>query len=182
VSLPRATGKGHPELQLSKWLAFLKGKLHGYVVPWSYLRYHRKYVFGAAIAEQIVQLFAHHVLPALAPLVQPCTITDTTDIAHPVSVFNRDLFLASVPARDRPFYEVFAATMVFQAFADSATDETEREVSQMHAASALPDEMRAQFTGDFRESSVGLFEDSSDESESEFEEEDVLDRSDDEGK
>jgi hypothetical protein len=159
VSLPRATGKGNVDLQFAEWVAFLKDKMHGYVVPWSYLRYDRSYVFGQIIAEFIVDIFRGHFPSRLAQWVRPCSITDTTDIGNPVTVFNRELFLESVPQGDRSFYEAFTVTTVFQAFVDSAMDENERTVSQSRISTVLPDETRVQFAEALDNPTVHTLED-----------------------
>jgi hypothetical protein len=119
-----------PECPANDPLEFLKKRLHSHVLGRHYIRYPRKYIFKPPLIAEIVDLFRKHFAPKLEEMLEPCFITDTTDIEHPVTVFNRDLFLASVPAADVSFYEAFLGTTAFQEFSEGRMEETTQTLSR----------------------------------------------------
>jgi hypothetical protein len=111
-------------------LDFLKKRLHSQVLGRHYIRYPRKYIFKPPLVGEIVELIRRHFAPKLGELIQPCFITDTTDIEHPVTVFNRELFLATVPAADMAFYDAFLGTTAFHEFSEGRMEETTQTLSR----------------------------------------------------
>jgi hypothetical protein len=118
---PKVPDQRTPEVIIE----FIKKRRHPLILPWHYMRYQRRYIFGPVLVGEIVDLFRRHLAPRLDQLIRPCFITDTTDIDNPVTVFNRELFLASVPPKERPFYEAFVATTSFTEFAEGRMEENE---------------------------------------------------------
>jgi hypothetical protein len=117
-------------------LDFLKKRLHAQVLGRHYIRYARKYIFKPPLVGEIVELFRRHFAPKLGELIQPCFITDTTDIEHPVTVFNRELFLATVPAADAAFYDAFLGTTAFHEFSDGRMEEKTQTLSRSSFSSS----------------------------------------------
>jgi hypothetical protein len=111
-------------------LDFIYKRLHHDVVPIHYIRYPRKFIFGPALISDILERFRHHLPPTLEQLIRPCFITDTTDIEHPVTVFNREVFMASIDSAEHAFYDAFIGTNAFQEFVDSKMEETAQTLSQ----------------------------------------------------
>jgi hypothetical protein len=54
-------------------------------------------------------------------------VTDRTDEQHPVTVFNKELFFASLSPQMSPFYFAFSQTTMFQEFIDKKMDEKSRD-------------------------------------------------------
>ncbi|OHT08621.1 hypothetical protein TRFO_22808 [Tritrichomonas foetus] len=88
----------------------------------------QKYIFTAEVVNQIMDCFMKSIAPTVEALIKPCFVTETTDINNPVTVFNKELFLDSVPENARPFYSLFATTTMFQDFCDTKTDATAQEI------------------------------------------------------
>jgi hypothetical protein len=107
-----------------EWAEFVKSRMHPFSVPFIYSHYPRKYIFTESLIEAIIGMFRLQIAPSLEQLLSPCFITDTTDIDNPVTVFNNDLFMASVRPADRPFYKAFLTTSPFHEYSDSLMDET----------------------------------------------------------
>jgi hypothetical protein len=99
---------------------FIATRIHKFAAPLSYAAHDRRYIFTLEISEAIDGLFRCQFAPLLERVMQPCFVTDRSD-RNPVTVFNQDLFLASVPHRE--FYEIFVSTTVFNEFADVLMDE-----------------------------------------------------------
>jgi hypothetical protein len=55
-----------------------------------------------------------------------------------VTVFNRELFLGSVPEEDRDFYAAFVGTSMFHEFSDSLMDETSTAISSRVESFSTP--------------------------------------------
>jgi hypothetical protein len=89
----------------------------------SYAMCKHKYVFGEKMVDSIMQLVRCHVEARLQLIARPCFVTDTTDVACPVTVFNQGVFLESVEDKSRRFYSLFSATMMFQEFTDCLSEE-----------------------------------------------------------
>jgi hypothetical protein len=75
------------------------------------------------LVEAVMGYFRTRLERELEVLMRPCFITDTTDIEHPVAVFNQELFLMSIDEGQRLFYRGFLGTTSFQEFADSKLEE-----------------------------------------------------------
>jgi hypothetical protein len=79
-------------------------------------------MFSQKVVRDILDAFARHLAPGLAGLLWPCFVTDMTDVDHPVTVFNREVFMASVRDDQREFYGAFLMTTMFQEFSDGLMD------------------------------------------------------------
>jgi hypothetical protein len=112
-----------------EWAEFVKTKMHPFSVPFIYWHYQRKYIFTESVIEDIICKFRVQIAPPLEQLLSPCFITDTTDIDNPVTVFNNDLFMASVKPADQPFYRAFLSTSAFHEYSDSLMEETAKSAS-----------------------------------------------------
>ena len=88
----------------------------------------QKYIFTPEVANKIMECFETSIAPTVDSLIKPCFVTETTDINHPVTVFNKELFLDSVPERARQFYSQFSTTTMFQDFCDTKTDATSQRI------------------------------------------------------
>jgi hypothetical protein len=132
-----------PHNPLQEALDFVHKRVHHGVVGVHYLRYPRRFIFREALVRDILTQFRHHLPPTLEQLIRPCFITDTTDIEHPVTVFNREVFMASIDSAEQPFYDAFIGTTAFQEFADSKMDETAMTLSRSSFSSpCLVDDCR----------------------------------------
>lgn len=80
------------------------------------------------LVEAVLGYFRTSLERELDMLMRPYFITDTTDIEHPVTVFNQELFLMSIDRDQGPFYYAFLGTTSFQEFADSKLEEVARGV------------------------------------------------------
>ena len=90
----------------------------------------QKYVFFPAVVEAILGIFSNHFSHELENL-KACFVTDSTDLSHPITVFNKDLFLASVTPDQENFYEMFINTTMFQQYCEGKTDEMQTKKAQM---------------------------------------------------
>lgn len=95
-----------------------------FVRPSYYLRHHpSKYVFNPPLVEKILSIFAMHFAPKLEVRIKPFFVTDSTDLARPITVFNKDLFLESVDESEKAFYSLFIGTSTFEQYCGRKTDE-----------------------------------------------------------
>jgi hypothetical protein len=147
---PPAPSAERPEQKpLQEALEFIHKRLHHHIVPTHYLRYPRRFIFGAGIVRDILTHFRYHLPPTLEQLMRPCFITDTTDIENPVTVFNREVFMGSVDAAEQRFYDAFIGTQGFQEFADSKMDETAQTLSRSsHSSPCLVSLAPSEFDAD----------------------------------
>lgn len=100
--------------------------LDKYTMPPAFMSNHyQKYIFDQATVEKVMFAFTSHVAPEVADLIKPCFVTDTTDIDRPCTVFNRTLFLDSIPKDSKAFYTLFSQTHAFAGFCDKKTDEVD---------------------------------------------------------
>lgn len=90
---------------------------------------YQKYVFTPEVCDKIIAAFAESVAPTVESLIKPCFVTETTDIDHPVTVFNKELFIDSVPPKAHTFYAAFTTTTIFQEFVDAQTDRAAQEIA-----------------------------------------------------
>jgi hypothetical protein len=95
----------------------------------SYLHFERRTVLAEAECAEIIALFAALVAPALEAFAALCSVTDRTDSARPVTVFNAELFLESTAGPDSAFYAAFAQTCMFQEFIERRMDELARPLA-----------------------------------------------------
>lgn len=120
------------------FLEFLD-RVHFYMRPPRYLKFIKpKYVFIPPLVESLLNTFSHHIANKLEGRISPCFVTDSTDCEHPVTIFNKDLFLASVPKDEEAFYQEFTGTQIFTQFCEGKTDkmdETKRMFSTLGSAS-----------------------------------------------
>ena len=111
--------------------------VHYYMRPSQYTRrIKQKYVFVPPLVEDIMRLFSGHIAPKLEKMIKPCFVTDSTDLTNPVTVFNLDLFLASVKSDEEEFYREFCSTTIFQQFCDGKTDEMDITKKMLNDSSA----------------------------------------------
>jgi hypothetical protein len=97
----------------------------------SYLRCPRKVLFTQAQADEIVAVFTELLAPPLEALASVCFVTDCTDKARPVTVFNNELFCAAIAEDEAPFYQEFTQTTMFQEFIDRKMDEKSHEIAAL---------------------------------------------------
>jgi hypothetical protein len=116
-------------------LDFLKKRLHSLIVPAHYLSCPRRYIFKPRLVTEIVDMIRRHFAPKLDQLIQQCFITDTTEIEHPVTVFNRELFISSVRGPELPFYEAFLGTTAFDLFSEGMMNDAAEELSHSSLSS-----------------------------------------------
>jgi hypothetical protein len=95
----------------------------------SYLHCERKYVLNDSQIEEIVTAFEELVAPQLNALAPLCFVTDRTDTRNPVTVFNRELFIASLTEPARDFYGAFSQTTMFQEFIDKKMEQKSRRIA-----------------------------------------------------
>jgi hypothetical protein len=105
------------------YMEFLRAKRNPLSSSHSYYMYPRKYCFGQEIVDAIVLLFRDQFVLPMESLVRSCFITDKTDIDHPITVLNNEVFLESVEPDQREFYQQFMQTTMFQQFTELMTDE-----------------------------------------------------------
>lgn len=112
-----------------KYIEFVK-TIGDYVCPRAIinLRYQR-YVFTVEVANKIINCFMNAIAPTVESLIKLCFVTETTDISNPVTIFNKDLFLLSVPENDRPFFTAFVNTTMFQDFTDTEADVKSQQIA-----------------------------------------------------
>lgn len=109
------------------FLEFLD-RVHFYMRPPRYLKNIKpKYVFIPPLVENILNTFSHHIANKLESRISPCFVTDSTDCEHPVTIFNKDLFLASVPQDEEAFYQEFTGTQIFTQFCEGKTDKMDEK-------------------------------------------------------
>lgn len=112
-----------------KYIEFLK-TISDYVCPRAIINLkYQKYVFSLDVSNKIIDCFKNAVAPTVESLIKPCFVTETTDISNPVTIFNKELFLLSVPETDRPFFTAFINTTMFQDFCDSEADFKSQEIA-----------------------------------------------------
>ncbi|OHT12858.1 hypothetical protein TRFO_17111 [Tritrichomonas foetus] len=103
-----------------------------YMRPAQYLKTRPpKYVFIPPLVERILHTFSSHFAPELESKIKACFVTDSTDLSHPITVFNKDLFLASVDPQQEEFYEAFINTTMFQQYCEGKTDEMQNVKAMM---------------------------------------------------
>lgn len=103
-------------------------RVHFYMRPPRYLRCIKpKYVFIPPLVENLLNTFSHHIANKLEGRISPCFVTDSTDCEHPVTIFNKDLFLASVPKDEEAFYQEFTGTQIFTQFCEGKTDKMDEK-------------------------------------------------------
>lgn len=99
-------------------------EISSFMRPPIYLLTHpTKYVFNPPLVENILKLFSGHLVPELELKIKSCFVTDSTDISHPITVFNKDLFLASIEPSQQEFFDSFINTTLFQQYCEGKTDE-----------------------------------------------------------
>lgn len=74
------------------------------------------------MVDQILTAFHHHLSNIVDPILPSCFATDSTDINHPITVLNQDLFLSHVNPEDAPFFQAFLNTHGFQEYTNAKTD------------------------------------------------------------
>lgn len=84
-----------------------------------------KYIFTEAVNDQIVDTFKKGLPVTIKSLMDPCFVSDTTDINNPVTIFNHELFASSINPEWKEFFDLFINTQIFQQFCDIRTDEKE---------------------------------------------------------
>lgn len=84
-----------------------------------------KYIFTEAVNDQIVDTFKKGLPVTIKSLMDPCFVSDTTDINNPVTIFNHELFVSSINPEWKEFFDLFLNTQIFQQFCDIRTDEKE---------------------------------------------------------
>lgn len=120
---PKRINQNFKQVNNPKYREFINA-VHPYMRPPKYLQsISTKYAFIPPLVENILNIFSKHLAPDLENLIKPCFITDSTDINHPVTVFNSDLFLDSIKPKELPFYKQLINTSIFQLFCDGKTDE-----------------------------------------------------------
>jgi hypothetical protein len=134
-----AGSKGERQVRIRReWAEFVRARMHPLLLPFVYSHYSRRYILSEELIGEIAAMFASQIEPSLEELLRPCFITDTTDIDSPVTVFNKELFLASVDPADKPFYTAFVHTTAFQDFSDSLMDETARSATRRRTPAPPP--------------------------------------------
>jgi hypothetical protein len=128
VSLHSSRGKSQskspPRTSVdTDWVEFVRTRLHPYQYAPLFARIQHKYLLVPMLVEAVMGYFRTRLERELEVLMRPCFITDTTDIEHPVAVFNQELFLMSIDEDQRLFYRGFLGTTSFQEFADSKLEE-----------------------------------------------------------
>ncbi|OHT08535.1 hypothetical protein TRFO_22866 [Tritrichomonas foetus] len=112
-----------------KYVDFIK-HTENFTVPRFYIDLRPpKYVFTEKVVTELVKAFETVLSPLAESLVWACLVTDTTDVNNPITVFNRDLFLASCEPHTVKFFDNFLNTTVFQRFCDQKIDEKEATVA-----------------------------------------------------
>jgi hypothetical protein len=132
---PRSLGKGRPNPEFAQ---FLKAHRHPLSGPMSYLSHGTEYIFSRDIVEQIVCTFRMQFEPQLEALMRPCFITDTTEPGLPVTVFNKDVFRASVNPEHMEFYSAFMMTTMFQQYLDGLMDANVKEIETVSQSCSGP--------------------------------------------
>lgn len=89
-----------------------------------------KYVLNPSTIDTILDTFHFHLAPQVEELVKACFVTDTTDIANPVTVCNKDLLVMQVPPDHKPFYAAFTQTEMFDLYCDHLADDFDIKRSQ----------------------------------------------------
>jgi hypothetical protein len=119
---PMWTGRRNPEY--AEAVHARKGEF----ASWhSYVHAPRSLMFSDAQVDEIARIFATLIAPDVTARAVLFFVTDRTVKRCPVTIFNRELFLASLEGPDAPFYRAFAQTMMFNEFIDTQVDEKGRE-------------------------------------------------------
>jgi hypothetical protein len=100
----------------------------------SYIRSERRILFNEEQVDEIAAMFAALLAPDIAARALLFFVTDRTEPRRPITIFNAELFLASLEGKDAQFFRAFAQTMMFHEFIDRQIDET---TSDLVAQSAL---------------------------------------------
>jgi hypothetical protein len=124
---PRTIGVGAQRRPNEEYGEAVRKMHHQYAYPMLMRSLDAQMMFSQKVVREILDLFEKHLAPPLAGLLRPCFVTDMTDVDHPVTVFNREVFIASVRDDQRQFYAAFLLTTMFQEFSDRMMDGTMRE-------------------------------------------------------
>jgi hypothetical protein len=121
---PMWTGRRNPE-----YAAAVHARKGEFASWHSYVQAPRSLMFSDAQVDEIARIFGTLIAPDVAARAVLCFVTDRTVKRCPVTIFNRELFLASLEEPDAPFYRAFAQTMMFNEFIDRQLDEKGHEPS-----------------------------------------------------
>jgi hypothetical protein len=124
---PRTVGTGTQRRLSEEYMAEVRKRQHPYSYPVIMKWLDCQLMFTQGVANEIIRLFERHLAPRLAELLKPCFITDMTEADQPVTVFNRDVFLASVRDDQREFWGAFLHTTMFHEFSDRLMDGNMRQ-------------------------------------------------------
>ena len=91
--------------------------------------YTPKYVFTEEVVDLLFDIFTEALAPFTESLIWACLVTDTTDINNVITIFNKDLFMASIDPTMKSFFTEFLNTTVFERFSDGKIREKEASVA-----------------------------------------------------
>ena len=82
-----------------------------------------KFILPPHVVDMILDSFRSHLPSYINDLICGCFVTDTTDVFNPVTIFNKDLFLMSIPRDSKAFYELFVQTEIWEDYCNTLADE-----------------------------------------------------------
>jgi hypothetical protein len=151
---PRILGSGAQRQLNPDYVQGLKLRQHHFSCPQYCRAWDSQMVFTQRVVRELMTIFRRHLAPVLKGLLVPCFITDMTDVDTPVTVFNKEVFLASV-GPDYDFYLAFMMTTMFHEFSDRLMDGTMRESAW--SAHGSPGSPGSHGSLDFRADTVSTF-------------------------
>lgn len=112
-----------------------------------------KYLYPSFVCNEILEAFKEYSIPkSYEDNIKNCFVTDTTDIFHPITVFNRDLFFITLPEVDQAFFQRLLQTQVWDVYCNKLSSQLEYEKKlisdRIHSNEPIP-KMYKSFNGSF---------------------------------
>jgi hypothetical protein len=86
-----------------------------------------KYILSEAGLEGLLHAFNFHVAPELERSATLCLVTDSTDGTDNVTILNSELFYDMKPEDEKPFWDEFMMTQMFDQYVNDVADAHARE-------------------------------------------------------